>query len=55
MYKKNLDFRKEHNLDKCIGIKYPEKAKTIELYPRGYLGVDKIGRPLYVEKLGKLK
>ena len=55
MYKKNLEFRKEHNLDTCIGIDHPEKMKSIEFYPRGYLGVDKIGQPLYVERIGKLR
>jgi len=54
-YQKNLEFRTKYNLDTCIGIEYPEKDSAMELYPKGYVGVDKIGRPLYVERLGKLR
>lgn len=55
MYKANLEFRKLHQLDTCIGVEYPEKAQALEYYPRGYVGVDKMGRPLYVERIGKLR
>jgi len=55
MYKKYLEFRKEHKIDTCMSVDYPEKIRGIELYPRGYMGVDKVGRPLYCERIGKLQ
>ena len=30
------------------------KKKIYECSPKGYYGVDKIGRPLYVDMVGKL-
>ena len=55
IYAANLEYRDKYNINTCLTVEFPEKAKAIELYPRGYMGVDKEGRPLYVERIGKIQ
>lgn len=53
-----MKYRTDNNLDTiCSDWTFdPEKAKAIvQYYPRGYMGVCKVGRPIYIEQVGKVK
>ncbi|GKZ16684.1 cytosolic factor, phosphatidylinositol/phosphatidylcholine transfer protein [Aspergillus brasiliensis] len=48
-------WRKEFGTDELVRtFEYPEKAKVFEYYPQYYHKTDKDGRPVYIEKLGKI-
>jgi len=56
MFDQTLKFREENKVDTIIHeFDFHEEEKVSELYPRGYLGVDKLGRPIYVERAGEAK
>ncbi|KAM0792775.1 hypothetical protein ACM66B_002546 [Microbotryomycetes sp. NB124-2] len=48
-------WRKEFKVDELYEtFEYTEKAEVDKLYPRFYHKIDKDGRPVYIEQLGKL-
>ncbi|EPS43446.1 hypothetical protein H072_2574 [Dactylellina haptotyla CBS 200.50] len=55
MYVNAEKWRKEEDLDHVVQTwDYPEKPEVFEYYPQFYHKIDKDGRPVYIEKLGKI-
>ena len=55
MFVKFMDWRKAENVDTIIDTyDYSERRAIQEHYPHGYHGIDKLGRPVYIERFGVL-
>ena len=58
MYNGTLKFKIEHNIKGIITkeILTKEEDEIVKnLYPAGYVGIDKLGRPLRIERIGNFK
>lgn len=59
MWSNFMAFRHEHHIDQ-ICIEFPAEIdatylESLTFYPRGFVGVDKIGRPVHCERVGSIK
>ena len=55
MFTNYINWRKEENVDDAYNFVYEELNEVKACYPHAYFRTDKIGRPVFYERVGQLK
>lgn len=55
MFEDMLKWRAEQHVDEIYKLDFPKISQIWQYYPHGYYGVDKKGRPVYIERYSNLK
>lgn len=56
MYQNTYNWRQEIGADRlCLDFDFHEEEKLMEVYQHNFMGVDKIGRPFYVDRIGLVR
>ena len=55
MWKNFIKWRRDNNVDNILEVPFPETPNIKQNYPHGYFRTDKLGRPIYIERIGALK
>ncbi|GJP30958.1 hypothetical protein CLOM_g7520 [Closterium sp. NIES-68] len=54
MWAAMLKWREEFGVDECLKFEFPELGEVKKVYPHGHHGVDREGRPVYIELIGRV-
>jgi hypothetical protein len=55
MFTNLINWRRQNDVDNVMwNFDFPEREEVKDIYPQNYHGVDKQGRPIYIEILGGL-
>jgi len=55
MFSNYMKDRQENKIDTILqDFDFKERSDVVKYYPRGYMGTDKKGRPIYIERSGKI-
>ena len=54
MFENFVNWRKAENVDDILNFDFTEFDQVQAVYPHAYHKTDKLGRPVYIERLGML-
>ncbi len=54
MWKNFINWRREKRVDEVYKMEIPEMKEARQYYPHLYFRTDKLGRPIYIERVGKM-
>ncbi|GFR43959.1 hypothetical protein Agub_g5102 [Astrephomene gubernaculifera] len=55
MFQDHVNWRQEHDIDNILkDFHFEERGKFLAAYPQGYHKLDKQGRPIYIQLIGKI-